>query len=145
MLTPMLREIAPLFRLQNDMNRMLEHFFEEVPTERLYGAAYPALNLWEDGDHAYIEAELPGMTLKDVEVLVSGTEVTLNGHRTIAEQPKAAWHRRERAQGRFSRTVTLPWEIDSEKVEAHLFDGVLTVKLPKSAIARPRKIKVVST
>src|SRR5688572_14169135 len=77
--------VAPLLRLHNDMNRMLEGFFEDgaAPDLRPYGAAYPALNTWEDGDGAYVEAELPGLGMDDIEVLVSGSDVTIGGERKI--------------------------------------------------------------
>src|SRR3712207_4969423 len=85
---------SPLLRLHDQMNRLFENFFEDLPQTRPYGAAYPALNLWEDGDNAYVEAELPGLTLDDVEVLVTGNEVTINGERKIPTQDGANWHRR---------------------------------------------------
>ena len=53
-------------------------------------------------------------------------------------------HRRERGSGEFERSLTLPWQIDAEKVEARLVDGVLTVKLPKSESAKPKKVKVLT-
>ena len=136
--------LAPLFRLHDDMNRLFEGFFDDMPQGRTYGAAYPALNTWEDGDSAYVEAELPGMGMDDVEVLVAGSEVTINGERKIDAGEGASWHRRERAQGRFSRTLTLPWEIDADKVEAKLADGVLTVRLPKCESCRPKRVKVLT-
>jgi HSP20 family protein len=123
---------------------MFENFFEEMPTLRPYSPAFPAINLWEEGDSAHIEAELPGLTMNDLEVLVMGNQVTINGQRKI-EQPKdAAWHRRERSHGKFTRTVTLPWDVDAEKVEAKLQDGVLRVHLPKSEAAKARKVKIQS-
>jgi HSP20 family protein len=109
---------------------------------RSYGAAYPAANVWEDGDNAYVEAELPGMSMDSIEVDVIGNEVTIRGERKIEEPPNGTYRRRERPAGCFSRTTTLPWEIDAEHVEAKLHDGVLTIRLPKSPAAKPRKIKV---
>ena len=135
---------APLLRLHGEMDRMFEDFFEGAPASRRYGAAYPALNTWEDGDAAWVEAELPGLAMEDVEVLVSGSDVTINGERKIAAPENAAWHRRERSQGKFSRTLSLPWEIDAEKVEARLRDGVLTVRLPKCETCKPKKVKVLT-
>jgi len=130
-------------RLHGQMNRLFENFFEDMPATRPYGTGYPALNTWEDGEHAYVEAELPGLSLEDVEVYVSGDEVTIGGERKIpAASADAAWHRRERAQGRFTRTLTLPWEVDADKVEATLRDGVLLVKLPKCESCRPKRVKV---
>ncbi len=135
---------SPLLRLHDDMSRLFEGFFEDMPDARPYGAGYPALNTWEDGDSAYVEAELPGLGMDDLEVLVSGNEVTINGQRKIDAAQGATWHRQERSQGRFSRTLSLPWEIDADKVEAKLQDGVLTVRLPKCESCKPKKVKVVT-
>ena len=135
---------SPLFRLHDEMDRLVEGFFQDMPGARPYGAAYPALNTWQDGDFAYVEAELPGLTIDDVEVYVLGNEITLSGERKLEEGEGAAWHRRERSQGRFSRTLALSWDIDPDKVEARLQDGVLTVRLPKSESAKPKKIKVLT-
>src|SRR5687768_6828123 len=144
MLTRMMNDFAPLFRLHNEMNRWTEGFFDDAPVARPYGPAYPALNTWEDADNAWVEAELPGLGLDDIEVLVNGGEVTINGQRKLGEPEGAAWHRRERSHGRFSRTLTLPWDVDADKVHAALHDGVLTVQLPKAETAKPRKVKVTS-
>jgi len=144
MMTRMMNAYSPLFRLHDEMNRLFEGFFEDLPAVRPYGQGYPALNTWEDADAGYIEAELPGLTMEDLEVLVSGGEVTINGHRKLAEPQGASWHRRERSWGQFTRTVTLPWDIDAEKVEAKLRDGVLTVRLPKAESAKPRKVKLLN-
>jgi len=135
---------SPLMRLHNDMNRLFEGFFEDRPDVRPYGAGYPALNTWEDGDSAWLEAELPGLSMDDIEVYVSGSEVTINGQRKIDAADGATWHRQERAQGKFSRTLSLPWEINADKVEAKLQNGVLTVRLPKCESCKPKKVKVLT-
>ena len=132
----------PFARLHGEMNRLLEGFFEGAPAARPYSRGWPALNTWEDGDAAWVEAELPGLGIDDVEIYVTGDQLTLSGERKIADPQGAAWHRRERSQGRFSRTVSFPWRIDADKVEAKLEDGVLTVRLPKSAEFRPKKVQV---
>ena len=132
--------LSPLMRLQDD--DLFSSSVEDALSARGYGAAYPAVNVWEDGDNAYVEAELPGMSMDGIEVNVIGNEVTIRGERTIEEPQNGTYRRRERPAGCFSRTITLPWEIDAEHVEANLHDGVLTVRLPKSPAAKPRKIKV---
>jgi len=142
MLARMMNDVAPLMRLQDDMNRLFESFFEDAPALRGYGAGYPGVNLWEDGDTARVEAELPGLSMDDIEVFVTGNELTINGERKIAAPENASYHRRERAPGRFSRVLTLPWEIDAEKVEAKLHDGVLSITLPKCESCKPKKVEV---
>ena len=139
---------GPLLRLQGEMNRLFENFFEDLPAARPYARGWPALNTWEDGDNAYVEAELPGLSMDDVEVYVTGDQLTISGERKIADPQTGAgtgsWHRRERSQGRFSRTVSLPWEINADRVEARLQDGVLTVRLPKCESCKPKKVKVLT-
>jgi HSP20 family protein len=100
------------------------------------------VNVWDDGDSGYVEAELPGLTLDNIEVYVQGNQLTLAGTRQIPEPQGARWYRRERSQGSFSRTITLPWDIDADKVEAKFQEGVLTIRLPKSEHAKPRKVTV---
>jgi len=116
-----------------------------MPARRGLAAGYPSINLWQDGDDAYAEAELPGLSIEDIEVLVTGKELTISGERkNPADLPNASYHRRERGLGRFSRTMMLPWEIDAGKVEAKLVNGVLTVKLPKCEACKPKKVKLLS-
>ncbi len=140
----MTREFAPLVRLQNEMNRLFEGLFEDVPSARWRSLEFPPFNLWEEGDLAFIEAELPGIQLEDMDVFVAGNELTISGERKFHSPERGVWLRRERPIGKFSRTVTLPWEIDPGKVEAKLKDGILQVQLTKSEGARPRKIKVLT-
>lgn len=155
LLSRMMNDFTPLMRLQNEVNRAFEGFFDDLPAARSYAATYPAINVWEDsdGNTAYVEAELPGLRNEDLDVSVMGSQVTISGERRIGSltqdeqpqgQPEISWHRRERGQGRFSRTLTLPWDIDPDKVEARLSNGVLTVTLPKSEAARPKKVKLLT-
>jgi len=144
MLARMLNDFTPLMRLQGEMSRILENSSEEMPAQRSYAGGYPGINLWEDGDNAFIEAELPGMNLEDLEVFVMGDQLTINGQRKIVDQPGAMYHRRERATGKFSRTMTLPWQMDAESVQAKLVNGVLAITLPKAASAKPKKIRLLS-
>jgi HSP20 family protein len=90
----------------------------------------------------HAEAELPGVSMEDIEVMVVGNELTIRGQRRPRPADNVNFHRRERGTGEFSRTVTLPFDIDQNKVEAILKNGILTVVLPKAETAKPRKIKV---
>jgi HSP20 family protein len=104
--------------------------------------AFPAVNIWEEGDQVFAEAELPGVKSEDVDVSATGNEVTLRGRRAAHTIDNTPYHRRERTFGEFSRVLQLPFEVDASAVEATLRDGVLLLKLPKAASARPRKIPV---
>jgi len=129
-----------LSRLQNEMSRWLGRNGNET---RVSDRAYPPLNMWEDGDSFTVEAEMPGMDLDDVEIFVDGgDQLTVKGERKSATEFLGTWQRQERGFGSFKRTITLPAGVDSERVEAVLKDGVLTIWLPKPEEVKPRKIKV---
>lgn len=134
--TPM----APLARLHDEINDLFNAVLGE-PT-RMTTAAIPPMNVWEEPDTYRIEAELPGFTMKDVQVSVTGNEITITGERTVDQKNEGAYLRRERGYGSFTRTWTLPTDIDADRVEASLRDGVLLLTLPKSPKALPRKIEV---
>jgi len=122
---------------------MFENFLTDFPLwGQAGGTGFPPLNLWEDAENIYAEAELPGLTMDSVEVFVVGSELTIRGERKGLDEQGVSYHRRERGTGRFERTVMLPTPINADKVEATFKDGVLTVKMPKAEEAKPRKIKV---
>jgi HSP20 family protein len=134
----------PFTQMRGEMNRLFEELFDASPLNWLDGrTAFPPLNIWEDDANVHVEAEAPGLKMSDLEVLVMNDELTIKGRREYQEQDKGvAWHRRERGVGTFERSIRLPFDIDAEKVQAALRDGVLTITLPKAASARPRKIEV---
>jgi len=103
---------------------------------------FPALNVYEDESSVYAEAELPGLALADLDVSISGNELTIRGTRQINLPEGATPLRRERLVGEFERTVELPVDIDAEHVDASLTNGVLLVTLPKAKSVQPRKIQI---
>jgi HSP20 family protein len=105
--------------------------------------SYPAVNLWEDNDNIYVEAELPGMQLGNMEIYVNeGNLLTIQGNRQPEQIPNGLWHRQERGFGQFSRALPLPAAVNSDKVEAHFDQGILSIKLPKAEYAKPKRIAV---
>lgn len=133
-------------RLRGELDRLVDGFVGTVGEWPgmgwVGGPRFPALNAWEDENNLYVESELPGLKMEDIEVLVCGHELTIKGERKEQRTDDSVFHRRERGTGPFSRVLRLPAEIDGTKVEASLNAGVLTVKLPKAEAARPRKIQV---
>jgi len=127
-------------RLQDEVNRM----FAGGDQPRGLAATYPALNVWEDEDRWYVEAELPGLELEDLEILVHDNQLTLQGERKRPEVPEAAWRRCERGFGKFSRSLQFSDDVDAEKVQARLKQGVLLIELPKREEVKPRRIDVKS-
>ncbi len=135
----------PLYDLHDQVSRLFEDFYREASPwmgEELN--RFPAINIWEDGETSHLEVELPGVKMDDVEILVSGNQLKLVVQRREPENGKHTWHRRERLVGRFTRVLTLPWELNPDKVQARLKDGVLTADLSKADSAKPRKIKLLT-
>ena len=128
-------------RIFDEMSRLFDAVgFEPVPART---AAYPPMNLWEDDDHFYTEAEMPGLTLDEIQITVTeGDQLTIAGERKPENADGVVWHRQECGFGRFSRTVTLPAVVDVDRIEATYEAGVLTLTLPKSEKAKPRRIAV---
>jgi HSP20 family protein len=132
-----------LQQLQSEMNRLFERWTEG---DRLPGAsvtAFPPVNLWGDADSLYVEAEIPGLGISDLEIYVTGgNQLTMKGERKHTLPEKGAWHRQERSYGGFVRTLTLPCDVNRDHVDAHFENGILLVKLAKAESAKPRKIVV---
>jgi HSP20 family protein len=139
----------PMTDLRTEMHRLRDEM------DRLFGrwgnsgrllfsqTAFPTMNLWEDDERLFVEAELPGLELQDLEIYVNaGNQLTVKGERKEPTFPSGAWHRRERGFGSFARTLELPAHVDAEKVQAEFKNGVLTVTLPKAPEARPHRIEV---
>jgi len=134
-----------LGELRRDMDRLLTGVLGNVAESAwapLAGRGRPAVNVWEDAGAVYVELELPGVKSDHVELSVVGGELSIKVERPEVEQEGVAYHRRERGVGSFARVLRLPVDVDADRVEADLANGVLTITLPKSEAARPRKIEV---
>ncbi len=129
-----------------DFDRLFQSLVPEAVETfgRASHGAFPAVNAWEDDQAVSIEAELPGFALDDIEITMTGRTLTLSGKRETALPEGAAYVRRERPQGRFSRTLTLNTDIDTAKISASLDKGVLRITLPKAESVKVRRIEVKS-
>jgi len=134
--------MLPIHRVRDQMEDLFNQLWGGGLPGAGLAAGVPALNVWEDDQSLFVETELPGLTMTDVEVTVMGNELTIKGERKEQPVEGATYHRRERSGGTFARTMKLPVQIDANRVTATLKDGVLTVTLPKAEAAKPRKIEV---
>ncbi len=131
-------------QLQNELNRAFENWNESGVFPGT--AVFPPLRVWEVDQDIFVEAELPGISLEEIEIFVTGQNVlTIKGERKSAEVGKANEHRQERGIGKFTRSLTLPTQVEDSKVEAKLVNGILSLKLPKHEGAKPRRISVKTT
>ena len=133
---------ADFDQLRREMLRLFDSAAGDAFAEPGSGV-FPPMNITQDDDNFYLRAEVPGMKPEAFSISAVRNRVSLAGKREIQrEQERASYHRKEREEGAFNRTVTLPTEVDAERVEARYADGILTVTLPKAEEAKPRQITV---
>ena len=143
MLTARWEPFAGVNRLSRELDRVFGSFNPRASTTSACHA-YPQISMWQDEENFYLESELPGCELEDVEVSVSGALLTLQGERKLPSMENGQWLRQERGFSKFSRTIELPTEVDANSISAKLSDGVLTITLGKHAEVKPRRIEIQS-
>ena len=103
----------------------------------------PAVNVYEDKDALHVEAQLPGIDMKDVKLSVRDHTLEFRGERKVEhEKNEEGYHIREAHYGTFARTFTLPSYVDPAKAKASYDRGVLTVTVPKVEQAKPKVIPI---
>ena len=138
MFTPMGPDpFALMRRLQQDLQRSSQL------VQPASGRGFPAVNIWQGAESTAVTAELPGVEPGDIDIQVKEDLLTISGERKAPQlDGGAAWHRRERGFGRFSRAIRLPWRVDADKVEARFEHGVLQIELHRPEEDKPRRIDI---
>lgn len=138
-----LQAYDPWRELRAIQRQMDEVFRGFVPDARRSHSGYgPAFNVYEEGSHYIVEAELPGVNKDDLNIEATGNSVTIRGKRAVKAPEGYSVHRRERGNLEFARTVSFEGKLDLEKISASLHDGVLRLELHKQPEAQPRQISI---
>lgn len=143
-LTMTLIKFEPLKELESLSQRM-QRYFEDFPSLNFeMGNTFnPRIDISEDEKNIYVEAEIPGTKKEDLKIVIQDNILTLKGEKKkIEEKKEKNFYRSERAYGAFSRSFTLPVEVDPDKVEARFEDGILKVQMEKIA-PKPVNEKVI--
>jgi HSP20 family protein len=144
---------VPTWRFDNSfgelerMRRQIDQMYGDAmtPYQRATAGVFPMINLTEDKNSYYVRAELPGIKADELDIQVTANNISIAGERKIAAEAEGTkYHRREREAGQFSRLIGLPGDIDPNKVEANLEDGVLNIVISKAEAAKPKQISVKS-
>jgi len=143
-------ETSPLFALQREMDEVLNSFvrgYDVAPldVERTFGGFTPSVDITEDEKEVHVKAELPGVDEKDVEISLTDGRLSIRGEKKAAtEEKRKDYWLQESCYGSFSRIITLPDGIDTEKIDAHFTNGVLDITLPRlaEATAKVKKIEI---
>ncbi|UCF71801.1 MAG: Hsp20/alpha crystallin family protein [candidate division WOR-3 bacterium] len=131
-----------MLSLRADMDRLFTTLFGQAPEER-EGFWAPVVDIEEDNENILVKAEIPGMKKEDIKVSVQGNMLNITGERKQESEVKSkTFHRVERSYGRFSRMITLPTDVDSDKVKASYKDGILSITMPKPESVKPRHVDV---
>ena len=126
-----------------EVDRMFDAFFGGEGEARRW---VPAMDVWEEGEHFVLKADLPGVTESDVSIEVQDGTLTVSGERRSEERKEGAgWYRYERSSGSFSRSLTLPEGVNPEGIDAEFAAGVLTVRIPKPEERKPRRVEIKAT
>ncbi len=140
-----------LERMLNSMNLFksrLGNVFQEFDAMARHGAAwenaenYPRTNLFDNGDNLEVSVEMPGLKKENINIKLQGNYLELSGKRTRQVMEGYTTHRTEREEASFTRSFTLPYDVDADKVTAVLKNGILRMMLPKSEAAKPKQITI---
>jgi HSP20 family protein len=132
----------PFVDLHRDFDQMIGRFLRP-PTDGGTNWAPYAVDVREDADHLYVEAELPGFKKDEIDITLENQTLTISAERgDRKEQTQGDYLLNERRYGRFLRSFTLPPTVDEKSVDAKLADGVLHITLNKREETKPRKIQV---
>lgn len=134
----------PMAQLRREMDRLISGLWPDGPEFPWPGTVrnQPAVNLWETADALQVEMEVPGVKGDQMDISVVGNQLAIKIDRPEPQEEGVTYHRRERPVGAFTRLIELPSEVDADKVQAELTNGVLLVTLPKAEAAKPHKIHV---
>jgi HSP20 family protein len=140
---------SPLHLLQNEFQRMLAEYLTprpggpETPAAAGDRAAWsPPVDVYETLEEMIVVAEIPGVDPASIELAITGNILSLAGVKEVGELPEPMLQLRDRSLGPFLRQISLPHEVDFDKVQADANQGVLKVRLPKLTAAKPRTIPI---
>jgi HSP20 family protein len=131
--------MAVFFDPFRELDRVAANLMDTTQGPRLM-----PIDLYRDGDHYILNADLPGIDPGTVDVDVDGQLLTIRAERTVRSQEGVKWLAQERPSGSFLRQFTLGEGIDGAKISANYDNGVLSVMIPVTERARPRKVAITS-
>lgn len=143
-----INEFDRMFRamdlLQSRLNGIFQDYDRYRPTVSTWSVAEsgPHTNLYDVGERLEVKMEVPGVAKEDLNIKIQGNYLEISGARKADSPEGYKAHRIERGETTFSRSFTLPAEVETAKVEAALKDGILTLRLPKIEPAKPKQIVI---
>ncbi|MFN0024495.1 MAG: Hsp20/alpha crystallin family protein [Parvularculaceae bacterium] len=141
--------LDPFDALHDDVERFFGGRLKRFPFPQIgfrgdgEGRLFANLDIGETGDELVVEIDAPGVKREDIEITITDSALRIKGKRESLKEEKAkSFYRSEREYGEFDRRIGLPCEVDANRIDAALMDGVLTIRLPKSAKAKEQERKI---
>lgn len=130
--------------LQNRLNRLDDDYgrYRKIPAVWDANRSGPLTNLYDADDHLEMKLEIPGISKEELGIKVQGNYLEISGVRKSDAPEGYSAHRVERNVQSFTRSFTLPSDIDSDNIEAHLKNGLLILRLPKQETAKTKQITI---
>jgi HSP20 family protein len=140
MLTAFVDPFDTLLNLQRELEaRLSSDWLENVTTAR---GPFPPINVFQQGDDVLAIVELPGIDKSDLQIQVKQNTIRISGKKAMKYPEGVSVHRAERLAGAFDRTLTLPLELEPDRVKAEYRDGILALFLPRAESDKPRTIMI---
>ncbi|HAX97321.1 MAG TPA: hypothetical protein DCY12_00115 [Candidatus Atribacteria bacterium] len=129
--------------LQDRINRLFDDSMVRQERQSSPNEAWvPMVDITEDENEIVLWADLPGVSQKEVDIIINGDQLTLKGEKKLDQTNQRKYLRRERLVGPFSRTFQLNLPVETEKISAVYRNGVLEIHLPKPAESKPQKVSI---
>lgn len=129
--------------VQSEVDQLFDQFFPQLRNGNGAAAWSAPITLWEENNSFFVEVDLPGVKLEDVDLTLEDNNLRIKAERKLPETERKYWHH-ERAFGQVQRVISLPDVVDGDSIEAELKEGVLSLKIAKRPEAQPRKINIKS-
>ncbi len=120
----------------HEIDRFFADFASDAPQIN------PPLNMFYNEESVIVTSEMPGIDPAKIDLSINGNQLSIKGEVKAAENEGGTWHRRERYQGQFNRSVRLPYNVENDKVDAKYKKGILTITLPRAEADKPRNISI---
>jgi HSP20 family protein len=140
MITAFADPFEALFNLQRALDARLSSGWLQQQTASQ--GPFPPINVFQQGDDILAIIELPGLDKSELQIEAKENTVRISGKKSVAYPEGVSVHRRERVFGEFDRTLSLPVELDPDRIQAQYRDGILALFLPRAERDKPRAIKI---
>ena len=131
-----------LWRLQQEVDELFGSWSSPLGIRSLPRGSFPAVNVGQTPERVDIYLFAPGIDPKSLDISIQQNLLTVSGKREVAAKEEADHYRQERFTGEFRRVISLPEDVDPERVQAKYVDGIVQIGVQRREAARPRQIEI---